>query len=161
LPKTFNYTFIVNCPLDRVWQFYTDAKHLEIITPNELELRIINCTTQKLTQGTEIWIEGRIIATIISFKKSKWHSKITYLKPYEYVDEMLKGPFKKWRHLHEFHSIDDEEQKQKQTKVIDNVEFQLPYGILGKLFEGYAYKQLHKVFEHRKAATIKALENSN
>jgi ligand-binding SRPBCC domain-containing protein len=99
----------------------------------------------------------KIIMMMISFKKSQWHSKITYLKPYEYVDEMLKGPFKKWRHLHKFHGIDDGKQ---QTMVIDNVEFQLPYGILGKSFEGYAYKQLHKVFEHRKAASIKALENN-
>jgi ligand-binding SRPBCC domain-containing protein len=131
---------------------------LEIITPKELELRIVNCTSQKFTQGTEIWIEGKIMM-IISFKKSQWHSKITYLKPYEYVDEMLKGPFKKWRHLHKFDSIDD---GKKQTKIIDKVEFQLPYSsIVEKLFEGYAYKQLHKVFEQRKAATIKALENNN
>jgi hypothetical protein len=33
----------------------------------------------------------------------------------------------------------------------------LPYGILGKLFEGYAYKQLQNIFEHRKIATVKAL----
>ena len=156
MSKIFNYVFIVNCPIARVWQFYTDVKHLEIITPKELELRIINCTTQKLTQGTGIWFEGKIMTT--SFKKSQWHSKITYLKPYEYVDEMLKGPFKKWKHLHKFHSVDDEKQE---TKVIDKVEFELPYNMVGKLFEGYAYRQLYKVFEHRKAATTKALENNN
>jgi ligand-binding SRPBCC domain-containing protein len=63
------------------------------------------------------------------------------------------GPFKKWRHSHRFHSIDE-----KQTEVIDEVEFELPFGILGKLFEGYAYKQLQNTFEYRKIATVKALE---
>ena len=82
-----------------------------------------------------------------------WHSKITFLKRYEYVDEMLAGPFKKWRHLHKFQNIDE-----KQTEVIDEIEFELPYGMLGKLLEGYAYKQLQKTFEHRKTATVKALE---
>ena len=54
-----------------------------------------------------------------------------------------------------FHDID-----QKQTQVIDEVDFELPYGMIGKLlFEGYAYNRLEKVFTHRKKATIKALEN--
>ena len=84
-----------------------------------------------------------------------WHSKITFLERYEYVDEMLDGPFKKWRHLHKFHNIDE-----KQTEVVDEIEFELPYGMLGKILEGYAYKQLQKTFEHRKTATVKALENN-
>jgi ligand-binding SRPBCC domain-containing protein len=45
-----------------------------------------------------------------------------------------------------------------QTEVADQVEFELPYGIIGKLFEGYAYNQLRKIFDHRKIATIKNLE---
>ena len=108
-----------------------------------MNLKVINCTTgQKLIQGSEIWITGKIIF----LRKMTWHSRITYLKLYEYVDEMLKGPFKKWRHLHRFHDIN-----QKQTQVIDEVDFELPYGIIGKLlFEGYAYNRLEKVFTHRK-----------
>ena len=66
---------------------------------------------------------------------------------------MLSGPFKKWRHLHRFQNIEG-----KQTEIIDEVEFELPYGILGKLIEGYAYKQLQNIFEYRKITTIKALE---
>ena len=45
----------------------------------------------------------------------------------------------------------------KQTEIIDEVEFELPYGILGKLIEGYAYKQLQNIFEYRKITTIKCL----
>ena len=83
-----------------------------------------------------------------------WHSRITFLKPYEYIDEMFAGPFKKWRHLHKFNDIDGKEK----TEIIDEIEFELPYGILGKLFEGYVYKQLQKIFENRKISTIKFLE---
>jgi ligand-binding SRPBCC domain-containing protein len=68
---------------------------------------------------------------------------------------MLSGPFKKWRHLHRFHNIEG-----KQTEIIDEIEFVLPYGILGKLFEGYASKQLQNIFGYRKIATVKALENN-
>ena len=150
--RTLRHVFIVNNNIDRVWEFYTDIKHLEILTPKEMKLKIINCTTgQKLIQASEIWISGKIIF----LRKTTWHSRVTSLKLYEYVDEMLKGPFKKWRHLHRFHDIN-----QKQTQVIDEVDFELPYGMIGKLlFEGYAYNRLEKVFTHRKKATIKALEN--
>jgi ligand-binding SRPBCC domain-containing protein len=116
---------------------------LETITPKEIDLKIINTTNQKIVQGQEIWASGKIIAKIK--RRMTWHSKITFLKPYEYVDEMLVGQFKKWRHLHKFRNINA-----KQTEIIDEIEFELPYGILGKLFEGYAYKQLHNIFEYRK-----------
>jgi ligand-binding SRPBCC domain-containing protein len=43
-------------------------------------------------------------------------------------------------------------------EIIDEVEFELPYSILGKLFEGYANKQLQNIFEYRKTATVKTLE---
>jgi ligand-binding SRPBCC domain-containing protein len=99
----------MNCDIDRVWEFYTDIKHLEIISPKEIELKIMNATSQKLSQGSEIWLEGKII--VILFKRSMWHSNITSFsvspQQYLYVDEMLNGPFKKWRHLHKFHSVDN------------------------------------------------------
>lgn len=150
--RTLNHAFVVNNDIDRVWEFYTDIKHLAIITPTEMNLKIINSTTgQKLIQGSEIWIAGKIIFQ----RKTAWHSRITFLKLYEYVDEMLQGPFKKWRHLHRFHEI-----SQKQTQVIDEVDFELPYGVVGKLlFEDYTYNRLEKIFAHRRIATIKALES--
>jgi ligand-binding SRPBCC domain-containing protein len=149
--RTFRQSFIVKSPIEKVWHFYTDIKHLEIITPKEIELKIISTTHQNIVQGQEIWVSGRIFEKIR--RRMKWHSRITSLKAHEYTDEMLSGPFKKWRHLHRFRDIDG-----KQTKIIDEVEFELPYGILGMLFEGYAYKQLQNIFEYRKKATVKALE---
>jgi ligand-binding SRPBCC domain-containing protein len=119
-----------------------------------MDFKIINTTSQKNVQGQEIWVSGKIFEAIKIGRKMRWHSKITFLKGYEYIDEMLEGPFKKWRHKHKFHNIMDG----KQTEIIDEIEFELPCGILGKLFEGYAYKQLQNTFEYRKIATIKALE---
>jgi ligand-binding SRPBCC domain-containing protein len=150
--RTFTHSFIVKRSIERVWDFYTDVKHLETITPNEIDLKIINTTNQRIILGQEIWISGKIITKI---RRNTWHSKITLVRPYEYVDEMLTGPFRKWKHSHKFDNLDG-----KQTKIVDTVEFELPYGILGKLFEGYAYKQIQNIFEHRKLATLNALENN-
>jgi ligand-binding SRPBCC domain-containing protein len=146
----FRYSFIVKSPIERVWYFYTDINHLKIITPKQIDLNITKATSPNIVQGQEIWCNGKIIAK----RRTTWHSKITFLKSYEYIDEMLDGPFKKWRHVHKFRNLDE-----KQTEVIDEIEFELPYGVLGKLFEGYAYKQLQRTFQYRKVATINALEN--
>jgi ligand-binding SRPBCC domain-containing protein len=149
--RTFRQSFIVKRSIERVWDFYTDVKHLETITPDKIDLKIINATNQRIILGQEIWISGKIITKI----RSTWHSKITLVQPYEYVDEMLTGPFRKWKHSHKFYNLDE-----KQTEMVDTVEFELPYGRLGKLFEGYAYKQIQNIFEHRKLATLNALENN-
>ena len=119
-----------------------------------MDLQIIKTTSQNIVQGQEIWVSGKIFEAMKIRREITWHSKITFVKKYEYIDEMLEGPFKKWRHLHKFHNIIDREQ----TEIIDEVEFELPYSILGRLFEGYAYKQLQNTFEYRKTATVKALE---
>ena len=72
---------------------------------------------------------------------------------------MLTGPFKKWTHLHRFYDIKTNND-QKQTEVIDEVDFQIPYSRIIKLFEGYAYTRLQKLFDHRKGATIRTLQGS-
>jgi ligand-binding SRPBCC domain-containing protein len=150
--RTFTHSFIVKRSIERVWDFYTDVKHLETITPKKIDLKIINTTNQRIILGQEIWISGKIITKI---RRNTWHSKITLVRPHEYIDEMLTGPFRKWKHSHKFYNRDG-----KQTEIIDTVEFELPYGVLGKLFEGYAYKQIQNIFEHRKLATLNALENN-
>jgi ligand-binding SRPBCC domain-containing protein len=86
-------------------------------------------------------------------------SVIKSIKPYQYLDEILAGPLKKWRHLHEFNDININN-NQKQTEVIDEVDFELPYNPVAKLFEAYVNRRLEKIFDYRKAATIKSLEDN-
>ncbi|MGA7897921.1 MAG: SRPBCC family protein [Nitrososphaeraceae archaeon] len=149
--RSFTHTFNVNCHIDKAWSFYTEVKHLKLITPLEVDIQIIDTTSQTIVAGQEIWLSGKIIAK----KRSRWHSRITFFKPYEYIDEMLEGPFKRWKHRHIFY-----DREGKQTKILDEIEFELPCGIFGRLFEGYANKHLQKIFEHRKIATRAALENN-
>ncbi|HEX5186258.1 MAG TPA: hypothetical protein VFV86_05150 [Nitrososphaeraceae archaeon] len=136
--------FIVNEDIEKVWQFYTDIKHLEIISPKELNLKIIITTNQTITLGQESTISAKIIIRRI------WHSKIIFFQQYLYIDEMLTGPFKKWKHIHKFNQI-----KENETEVIDEIEFDMPYGIFGKIISMYVHKKLKKIFEHREVETVK------
>ena len=46
--RAFKHSFVVNSPIDRVWEFYTDIKHLEIITPKQMKLKIIMSQVKNL-----------------------------------------------------------------------------------------------------------------
>lgn len=148
--KQFKHSFVVECNIDKVWRFYTDINHLKIITPKKMRIDILETQTEILEEGTEVWLRAKMITD------TKWHSKITYLKPYEYVDEMINGRFKIWRHVHKFSNINHVE-----TEIIDQIDFQLPCGFVGKIFEDYVIRQLSKIFEYRKQATIDALQKES
>jgi len=49
--KTFHHFFVVDAPIDKVWDFYTDLHHLEIITPKRLDFKIIESSSNKITLG--------------------------------------------------------------------------------------------------------------
>ena len=151
--RSFEQSFMVNCHVDEVWNFYTNIKHLEIVTPPNLKLKIIETSDKQIVEGLQMTISGRL-----ALYNSKWYSKISMVdvSKYEYIDEMVKGPFKKWKHVHLFSEIG-----KNQTVVTDKIEFELPFFFLGKLMEGYVENSLKKIFEYRKIQTVKNLSNKS
>jgi len=147
--RSFRHSFIVDADISRVWDLYTDIGHLEIISPPDLQLRLVKSTHKVLVEGSEVWLSGKLLT------QSNWHSRITYLKPYEYVDEMLTGRIKIWKHVHKFRDLED-----KTTEVIDEIDFELPYGFLGRCFESYVLRRLERAFAYRKQATQSAMEKT-
>ncbi|WP_458746181.1 SRPBCC family protein [Candidatus Nitrosocosmicus sp. T] len=151
--KSFEQSFLVNYGVDEVWNFYTDINHLEIVTPPNLKLKIIETSDRQIVEGLRITVSGRL-----ALYNSKWYSKISLVdkSKYKYIDEMVKGPFKKWKHVHLFSEIG-----KNQTVVTDKIEFELPFFFLGKLMEGYVENSLRKIFEYRKIQTMKYLSNKS
>jgi len=65
-------------------------------------------------------------------------------KPDMFVDEQVKGDFKMMKHIHHFKPCDNG------TIMIDVVEFEAPYGNVGKLFNKlYLTTYLKKLIEQR------------
>ena len=78
----------------------------------------------------------------IPFKMTNKISKMEY--PTRFVDEMVKGPFKKLHHKHQFKTIDS------QTEMTDIFEFQAPFGLLGRLVENiFLENYMLKLIEKR------------
>ena len=145
--KRFSHSFVVDSNIDKVWKFYTNINNLKVITPKRMRLEIIKSQDDLIQEGSECWIQAKLVTN------SRWHSKITHLKPYEYVDEMQGGRFKTWKHLHKFKKINEDK-----TEVMDDIDFELPFGAIGALFESYVLHTLDKIFEYREKSTILALQ---
>ncbi|MDQ0637054.1 ligand-binding SRPBCC domain-containing protein [Pedobacter sp. W3I1] len=78
----------------------------------------------------------------IPFEMTNKISTMEY--PKLFVDEMVKGPFKKLHHQHQFITIDS------QTEMTDVFEFQAPFGLLGWLVEKIFLKNyMLKLIEKR------------
>jgi ligand-binding SRPBCC domain-containing protein len=50
-------------------------------------------------------------------------------RPHRFVDEQRSGPFKSFRHEHRFEPVE------RGTRLIDDVEFAAPFGVLGRVVE--------------------------
>ena len=149
--KHFYHEFEVDCDIDKVWKFYTNIRHLEIITPTKIGLRLIFCSDEILKKDGLACFSGKLIIN------AEWCSRITLFDKYEYVDEMIQHenrdpPFKIWKHRHTFKEIGYHK-----TKVIDKIQFELPYGFLGKMLESLVIIKIGNIFKHRKQMTIEHL----
>ncbi len=82
-------------------------------------------------------------------------SKITTLQsPNSFTDEMIKGNFKSFKHQHIFNTTSSE------TEMIDILEYETPYSILGKIFDGLILKRYLTNFLTQRNLSIQlCLEN--
>jgi ligand-binding SRPBCC domain-containing protein len=63
-------------------------------------------------------------------------SKIIAMKPpHSFADEMIKGMFDHWHHLHKFETLEDG-----RTKMIDLIDYASPLGVLGKIVDAVYLK---------------------
>jgi ligand-binding SRPBCC domain-containing protein len=81
--------------------------------------------------------------------------QIKEMKPFRYfIDEMIQGPFKWMKHQHSF------EANHGKTIMSDKFEYEVPFGIAGKLFDKLVLKKyMTNLLKHRNE-TIKNLAES-
>tara|TARA_A100001037_G_scaffold194751_1_gene174299 strand:- start:5526 stop:5984 length:459 start_codon:yes stop_codon:yes gene_type:complete len=127
---------------DEVFDFFSNANNLEILTPSFLKFKILSELPEKIKLNDKI--DYRLSLRNIPIK---WRSEITAWEPHNrFVDEQVLGPYRKWVHEHLF--VDNEEG----CLAIDKVEYQVWFGfIVDKLF---VKKELERIFSFRSKKLI-------
>jgi ligand-binding SRPBCC domain-containing protein len=120
----------VRAPLDEVWQFHTSVDGLVAVTPAWFGLTVesvvgsdAEADVDRLDEGTEVSIAIRPFGL---GPRSSWTSRITHVEygtdAAVFRDEMVDGPFPRWRHTHRFTEAPGG------TRLTDRVEYELPLG---------------------------------
>lgn len=76
-----------------------------------------------------------------------------YVEGRQFRDVQLSGPFRRWEHTHRFIPVGE-----KSSYLEDRIVYELPFGILGKVFgDWFTRRKLKKLFDYRHRVTAEAM----
>jgi len=127
-------------PLDTVFEFYSDAKNLEVLTPPFLNFEVTGQSTQDVEEGTRIDYKLKLYG--ITFR---WQSIIMDWRPKErFSDIQTVGPYRLWHHTHDFVEQDGG------TLIRDRAVYRVPLWTIGDLvIHPIVRRDLEKIFGFR------------
>jgi len=150
--RQFEYAFVVNAPLEKVWAFHDDPTALPKVMTGPVKMHVHH-VERPLQPGS------RILMTMqIGPFRQRWNVQLREkVPPVFFTDEQIagEGPFRQWRHTHAFEAIDAH-----RTRVIDRLEYELPFGLLGKIGDAlFGRVVMQGLFAARAKATRRWLES--
>ncbi len=139
---------LIKRPIDDVWDFFTDPKNLEKLTPDNMSFVITSENHDgNIYPGQIITYKVAPILNIPLF----WMTEITHVIPDKlFVDEQRRGPYKLWHHQHIF------EDTEEGVLMTDKVHYELPFSLLGSIAHSlFVKRQLRNIFDFRMSAVEK------
>jgi ligand-binding SRPBCC domain-containing protein len=130
------------CDIQTAWDFFSSPHNLSRITPKEMGFVVLS----NLPEGNIY--KGMIIDYTVSPVLGiplKWQTQITAVNYQKsFTDFQKKGPYKLWRYHHEFIP------NQNGVLMVDTVDYELPFGIIGKMVHSLMVKKkLKHIFDYR------------
>ncbi|MEO8515247.1 MAG: SRPBCC family protein [Flavobacterium sp.] len=143
---TLHQTQKLPISLEKAWDFFSDPKNLNAITPDSMHFQTLSGDDRKM-------FEGQIIHYKISpfpLVSLQWVTEIAHLKYQDYfVDEQRFGPYSFWHHKHFFTETEEG------VFMEDIVHYKLPFGILGQMVHPFLVKpKLEEIFNFRRSKLI-------
>lgn len=127
--------------IEAVFEFFSNARNLERITPPFLNFEVVGMSTPEIQQGSLIDYQLKLHGVPV-----KWRTLIEAWHPRKmFVDTQLKGPYRLWHHTHRFEELAGG------VLIEDQVFFRLPAGWLGDLVAGsFVRGDVEKIFDYRR-----------
>lgn len=134
--------FLPDIALEEAWDFFTDPRNLQLITPPALSLRLTSEPPPRIYPGLLITYRLQPFPRI----RASWITEITHIVEGRlFVDEQRVGPYRLWHHEHHFAERDGG------VEVRDLVQYAMPFGPLGDAVQALVVRrQLSEIFAFRR-----------
>ncbi|MBP6430259.1 MAG: SRPBCC family protein [Ferruginibacter sp.] len=143
--STIHLTTFITAPIERVFDLSRSINLHKVSTAHTNEEAIAGVTTGLINKNETVTWRAKHL-----FKTRQYTSIISDMQsPHFFVDEMQKGDFKSLKHEHHFKQVDNG------TIMIDVLNFESPYGIIGKWFNKIYLKNYLQKFIIQRNAVIK------
>ena len=138
--SSIHLTTFIAAPVERVFDLSRSINLHQISTASTYERAVAGIVTGLINENETVTWEAKHL-----FKTRQFTSRISVMKrPTYFIDEMTKGDFKSFKHEHHFKSVGNG------TIMIDQVNFESPFGIIGKWMNGlYLKNYLEKLIGSR------------
>jgi ligand-binding SRPBCC domain-containing protein len=123
-----------------VFSFFSDARNLERLTPGFLGFEIMTPMPMEMKAGALIDYRLKLFGVPL-----RWRTRIDEFEPIShFVDVQLSGPYRLWRHRHEFRTVPGG------TQMRDQVDYELPFGPIGTVARTlFVRSTLDRIFDYR------------
>lgn len=162
--RTFVTAQWIPYTVDLAFAFFANPQNLPALMPEGMKMRIDRvelapAPPNPLIAGAQL-AQQEIVAGAgtrieISFRpvsylpvRASWEARITEFVWFShFCDEQVKGPFEHFRHRHGIRP--EIKQGQMGTELTDEVEFSLPLGTMGQLWDRAVLRQMNRMFKIR------------
>lgn len=157
---TYQRSVRVRAPLDDVWEFHSTPEGLKALTPDWMNLRVLDIRGPDSEADPEVLETGSILRVAVRpggvGPRQEWVSEISAREhtggAAYFTDVMTDGPFREWTHTHLFYADGEE------TIVRDEITYEFPLGALGELVGCLGFVGFEPMFRYRHNQTKALLE---
>jgi ligand-binding SRPBCC domain-containing protein len=127
---SIHLTTFIAAPVERVFDLSRSINLHKVSTADTHEKVVDGKMNGLINEGETVTWQAKHL-----YRERRFTSKVTaMIRPVSFIDEMIKGDFKSFHHEHHFKPTDNG------TIVIDMLDFESPYGIIGKLLNRFYLK---------------------
>jgi len=145
----FERSVSINASAERLFDFHLDAKNLRSISPRWFRTQLL----RDEGEATDRILDFRVSSFMIP---TRWHVEVSeYNRPLILSDLVTKGPFNYFHHRRTFL------EESGQTIMTDRVEYMLPLGFLGRIFDFLIMRRIVSgLFAYRHRRTKELIEHA-
>jgi ligand-binding SRPBCC domain-containing protein len=140
--KYLEFEHLLPMTLDEAWTFFSSPANLNLITPKEMDFKILDILPAQMYEGMLIRYKIKPMLNI----PLDWVTEITKVVDKVYfIDEQRKGPYRIWHHEHHFKVVDGG------VLMTDKLYYDIGMSFLGNIVGAlWVDKQVQNIFTYRK-----------